>query len=126
MRESLEALIGAVYLSCGVETTRTFVLEVFAEFLADAQGVATSFDQKTELQEIMQRSTRQTPRYSAAEVYGPPHSRIFAVQVLCGQQVVGRGAGPSKQAAQQEAAREALRRRDEWLVEVVPEPPAGQ
>ena len=122
LADCLEALIGAVYLSCGVETVRTFVLEVFAEFLGDVHGVAASFDHKTALQELMQRNTKVTPRYSSAEVFGPPHSRIFAVQVLCGQRVVGRGAGPSKQAAQQEAAREALCRRDEWLAEESSEP----
>jgi ribonuclease III len=121
LADCLEALIGAVYISCGIETTRAFVVEVFADFLADAHDSAASYDHKTALQEVMQRSTKLTPRYSPAEVYGPPHSRIFVVQVLCGQQVVGRGAGPSKQAAQQEAAREALRRRDEWLPQSPPE-----
>jgi ribonuclease-3 len=115
LADGLEALIGAVYISGGMEAARKVILRVFADILAEDHIGASSFDHKTALQETMQQEARLTPRYAVKAVYGPPHARIFTVEVFCGERTIGRGAGPSKQAAQQEAAREALLRQSEWL-----------
>jgi ribonuclease-3 len=51
-----------------------------------------------------------TPVYATLEEVGPAHQRMFTVAVQVGEAVLGVGQGPSKRAAEQEAARQALER----------------
>jgi ribonuclease-3 len=114
LADAVEALIGAVYLATGWETTRRFVLDHFADLLAqDVSGPAQ--DAKTLLQETIQSRTKCLPSYELVQISGPPHERCFEVRVCFQDQLLGEGSGTGKRAAEQAAAKQALERQQEWL-----------
>jgi ribonuclease-3 len=102
-----EALIGAAYLAFGFETVRPAVVEAFNEHIRYA--VSSYVDYKTELQEHLARDGR-TVKYEVLASKGPAHEREFEIEAQTGEEALGRGVGSSKKRAEQEAAREALRR----------------
>ncbi|MCA9345265.1 ribonuclease III, partial [Candidatus Saccharibacteria bacterium] len=65
-------------------------------------------DPKSRLQEIAQSVDNATPQYKVLSEEGPDHEKLFTVGVFVDSQLKGQGAGPSKQAAQQQAAELAL------------------
>lgn len=118
LADCMEAIIGAVYISAGLEAARDFVMAHMGQRLAELVAEGSQLDPKTELQELLQRLTQETPSYITVAEEGPPHRRIFEVEVRYRGTTLGRGRGTSKQRAQQAAARQALERRDEWLAEI--------
>ena len=68
----------------------------------------TMLPAKSLLQELTQGRLRLTPAYRVVGEHGPDHAKVFSAQVLVGDDVWGAGAGRSKQAAEQAAARNAL------------------
>ena len=58
--------------------------------------------------EISQRVDNQTPVYKVLSEEGPDHDKVFTLGVFVGDNMMGRGIGPSKQVAQQQAARAAI------------------
>jgi len=114
MRKSIlanayEALIGAIYLDGGIVKAREFTLGMIEQHCPDIELEATG-NYKAELQIYSQRNFQRIPRYSLVRSYGPDHRKGFDVVVSIDGVVYGSGSGPSKKAAQQEAAREALDR----------------
>lgn len=110
---AFEALVGALYLDQGLEVTRAFVLRFVEEVLPQAVEEALHKDAKSRLQEWSQATLQITPRYVTVRAEGPDHAKVFTVEVRIGPVVAGRGTGPSKQAAAQAAAEDALARLDE-------------
>jgi ribonuclease-3 len=104
LADLFEAIVGAIYLDGGIEAARAFAVPFLAQALAQGQPV----DHKTQLQERAQASHGITPRYRVAAASGTDHRREFTVEALLGERVIGTGRGHSKQAAEQEAARQAL------------------
>jgi len=100
-----EALIGAVYLTFGLDTVRPAVIEVFTEHIRFAEK--SYVDYKTELQELLARSAR-TVAYRLVAESGPAHDRRFEVEAVVDGDTLGRGTGASKKRAEQQAAAEAL------------------
>jgi len=100
-------VLGALYLEHGFEPIRPAIVAAFAEQLEYA--VTSHVDYKTELQEELARSSRQVS-YSVVEIGGPPHERTFTCAATIGGERFGTGTGPSKKAAEQDAARQALER----------------
>lgn len=100
-----EAIIGAVYLENGYDTTAAAVVSEFAPEIEEALEHPVDF--KSALQERLARRGAMV-EYVVADESGPPHERTFAVQARVGADVLGLGAGRSKKQAEQEAAREAL------------------
>ncbi|MGE5507917.1 MAG: ribonuclease III [Chitinophagales bacterium] len=107
---ALEALVGCVYLSAGREAAREFILAAWKPELEDA-GRGSQVDPKSALQERTQGRWKTRPSYRLAGVEGPDHARRFLSEVYLGEKLLGRGEGPTKKAAEQEAAAEGLR----WL-----------
>jgi ribonuclease-3 len=103
----VEASLGALYLEHGFEAIREAIVAAFADRIDYA--VEGHVDFKTELQEELARRG-QTVSYSVLEVEGPPHDRRFTCAATIEGDEVGTGTGPSKKAAEQAAAREALAR----------------
>ena len=101
----VEAVLGALYLEHGFDRIRGAILETFAERIDYA--LTTYVDYKTELQEELARRNLAVS-YSVVEVEGPPHDRHFTCAAVIDGEQVGVGSGPSKKAAEQNAAREAL------------------
>jgi ribonuclease-3 len=101
----VEACLGALYLEHGFEPIREAIVDAFADRIEYA--VEGHVDFKTELQEELARRA-QTVSYAVLEVEGPPHDRRFTCAATIDGKEVGVGTGPSKKAAEQVAAREAL------------------
>jgi ribonuclease III len=115
LADSVEALIGAVYVAKGLRSARALVMRLFGDSLAALDDQSHLFDHKTALQELVQRHTKQIPRYATIGTHGPPHDRVFEVEARFQGQGIGRGEGRSKQDAQQAAAGDALAGRAVWL-----------
>jgi ribonuclease-3 len=103
-----EAMIGACYLHHGFETTSEATVAAFAEQIDLASE--TLLDFKSALQELLAREGSRVT-YDVTREVGPPHERRFEVAARVDAQVIGRGEGRSKKAAEQAAAAEALERR---------------
>lgn len=112
---AFEALVGALYLDQGIQTLKAWILPLMKTELENARAEVEDKDPKSRLQELAQAAVGITPRYRTVKAEGPDHARTFTVEVSVGETVWGRGAGPSKQVAAQQAARDALDRADQWL-----------
>jgi len=101
-----EAVIAAIYLDGGLPAAFAFVSAEFANDLGRAELPAE--DAKSALQELLQARGQPVPSYEVVAEEGPSHRRRFRVECRVTGEPVGVGEGPSKKAAQQEAARAAL------------------
>jgi ribonuclease-3 len=101
----LEAALAAIYLEHGFEAVEGPIVEAFTPRIEYA--LTTHVDHKTELQEALARLGKSVT-YTVLEVDGPPHDRRFTCAAVIDGEQAGVGKGPSKKAAEQEAAREAL------------------
>ena len=112
LADCYEALIAAVYLDGGIEPARAFIARQFAPLIGEARSTgseaAFTEDWKSELQEVLQSEGRGLPEYVLTAEDGPAHRRVFIVDVKVRGDVLARGEGRSKKAAEQEAARAAL------------------
>ncbi|MFP3903204.1 MAG: ribonuclease III [Armatimonadota bacterium] len=117
LADCTEALIGAIYLSCGWNAARHFVLQAFGALLERSRAGELAFDHKSRLQEYLQAAGYRPPTYRPVKVSGPEHDRTFAMEAVLNGHRIGLGEGPSKQQAEQSAALRALRTREEWLPE---------
>jgi ribonuclease-3 len=104
LADALEAVLGAVALSCGIERAQQVVERLLAPLF---ENEALARDPKTELQQLFQ-SRRRTPHYRVLAVAGPDHARLYDVEVDLDGLPLGRGMGRSKKEAEQAAARAAL------------------
>ena len=108
LANAFESLIGAIYLERGYDDAATFIAKHISSKLEVILKEGSWRDPKSHLQEVMQRRDGVTPRYVVIEEVGPDHDKIFTLGVYSGDRLISKGTGPSKQAAQQEAAKEAL------------------
>jgi ribonuclease III len=106
LADSMEAIIGAVYVDAGLAAVRTLLLPLVAERLAGAVAGPGEADHKTRLQEASARQYGQVPRYEVSGT-GPDHDRRFTAVVRIGGAERGQGSGKSKKEAEQAAARVA-------------------
>ena len=104
LSDALEAVIGAIYLDGGFANAKEFVLKYV---LKDIEHKQLFYDSKTILQEVVQGEHGQLS-YRLIEESGPDHNKTFTVGVLIGDKQVSTGVGPTKKAAEQEAAYRAL------------------
>ncbi|MCI6908640.1 MAG: ribonuclease III [Clostridiaceae bacterium] len=109
LADAVEAVIGAIYLDGGWEPARAFILSFTRSNVAAAAGHGQSGDYKTMLQEIVQKNREETLSYRLADAEGPDHEKSFTVELLLNSNVFATGTGHSKKAAEQDAARAALR-----------------
>ncbi|HEV8368638.1 MAG TPA: ribonuclease III [Pyrinomonadaceae bacterium] len=108
LADVFEAITGAIFLDGGMEAATHFVCHALRSELEGADPlVAAQADYKTMLQERLQAERRPAPRYTVIETLGPPHRRIFHVEVLWDGGSI-QGEGHSIKAAEAEAARAAL------------------
>ena len=122
LADSMEAIIGAVYVDAGLAAARTLLLPLVAERLAGAVAGPGEADHKTRLQEASARQYGQVPRYEVSGT-GPDHDRRFTAVVRIGGTERGQGTGRSKKEAEQAAARVAWQSlRDEPEPTNEPEP----
>ncbi len=108
LANSYEAVVGALYLDQGYEAAKQFITE---SILSTFEGILESGsweDPKSKLQELAQSQEMATPIYKVISEEGPDHDKIFTVGVYVNNSLKGQGTGPSKQTAQQKAAKAAL------------------
>ena len=112
LADCVEALIGAVYLDQGWEATSAMVQRLFAEPFEEAVNRPLNWDYKSQLQHLCQARQLALPEFAVVRQEGPDHRKEFEIEVYVEGQAAGRGSGPSKKEAEQQAAREALQRLD--------------
>lgn len=104
LADTMEALIGAAYLSTSVETARRLVLRLVSPLLSDKAAMTAGKDWKTTVQELAAARGMGEISYLITDS-GPDHSKSFNATLTIGGTVHGSGAGPSKKEAEREAAR---------------------
>ena len=109
LADAVEALVAAVYEARGIEGARALVKDIVAG-LIDSPEVLGLRDPKSALQERVQARGMPTPMYRVAATRGPQHDQVFEVEVVVGENVLGRGEGRSKRVAERAAAADALAR----------------
>ena len=109
LEATFEALVGALFLDQGYQAARTFVLQALADELLEADQRDPPKNPKSLLQELVQGDGGDAPSYRIVEVTGEDHARQFTAEAVVSGNVVGRGTGPRKSNAEQEAARNALK-----------------
>ncbi len=103
--DAFEAVIAAMYLDGGIEVVKPYILS----FIKDAVKREASFkDNKSLLQEEIQRQKGNTLVYEETGESGPDHEKIFNFVVKLNGEIVGKGQGKSKKEAEQAAAGDAL------------------
>lgn len=107
LADTMEAVIGATYLSAGPEAATELVLRLTEPLLADPERYGAAMDPKTSLQELAARTGATPPQYSV-EASGPDHDRRFTATVAVGD-VRMTGTGSSKKTAEMAAALSAWR-----------------
>ncbi len=106
LSDTVEALIGAVYLSGGFEAAGEVVHRLFDPLMANAAGLGAGLDWKTSLQELSAGHSLGVPEY-VIDDEGPDHEKTFTARVRVGEQLYGHGTGRSKKEAEQQAAETA-------------------
>jgi ribonuclease-3 len=104
----LEALIGAVFLDSGLAAARRLVLRLLKPEFEEIAASGVTADSKSELQHLAQTRWHKIPEYRLISSEGPDHAKLFKVEVLVGNQVMGEGQGRNKKQAELNAARQAL------------------
>jgi len=106
LADTLEALLGAVYLQYGLATAGAVVHRLFDPLLADAAQRGAGLDWKTSLQELTAMLGLGVPEYAVSEE-GPDHAKSFTAIARVSGESLGSGAGRSKKEAEQKAAEAA-------------------
>jgi len=119
LADTLESLIGAVYLQHGLEGARQVILRLFGELIDTAPTLGAALEWKSSLQELTASRGLGVPRYEVSSE-GPDHDRRFSAVVYVGGEVWGRGTGRSKKAAETDAAAQAWTALDAQPVPVEP------
>ncbi|WP_343051832.1 ribonuclease III [Nocardioides panzhihuensis] len=104
--DTVEAVIGAVHLSGGIEVSTVLVHRLFDPLIEAASDLGAGLDWKTSLQELSAERALGVPEYVITDE-GPDHMKTFTAKVRVGEQLYGNGVGRSKKEAEQAAAETA-------------------
>jgi len=109
LADAFKAVVGAIFLDAGYETTREFVLRRFHEAFGELSVLPILENPKGELQELLQARSSESPEYRVVSATGPDHDRLFECTVHHGGVELARGCGKSKKTAESEAALAAMK-----------------
>ena len=104
--DCLEALIGAIFLDKGLETSEKFILKLWDKYIEKSD--VTKIDAKTKLQEYSLKKFKTLPKYKTSKQSGPQHSPVFKIDVQIPNSKMFSASGKSKKQAQQNAATKLL------------------
>lgn len=110
LANTFEALLGAIFLDQGLEAVKKVLNHILIPEVEEEIEKGPPKDSKSYLQEIVQNKEKKSPFYKILKTTGPDHAKRFTVGVFVDRKKVGEGSGSSKQEAEEEAAREALRK----------------
>ena len=108
LANTMEALIGALYLDGGFDTALGVISRLFLPLLERVGTQEMVHDFKSMLQEYTQQTYKTLPKYRMAEESGPAHDKTFKVVLSLNGETLAEGKGKSKKEAEQEAAKEAF------------------
>jgi ribonuclease III len=108
LADTLEAVIGAAYIDCGLDAAGDLVHRLFDPVIARSSLLGAGLDWKTSLQELTADRSLGVPEYVVKDS-GPDHQKLFRAVVRVGSRELGSGEGRSKKAAEQLAAEAAYR-----------------
>jgi ribonuclease-3 len=108
LANSVEALIGALYLDAGFDKTMEVIRKLFSSSLKRVGTQQMIHDFKSLLQEYTQASYKTLPRYHLVKETGPAHDKTFTVALMLNGERLGEGEGKSKKEAEQQVAREVF------------------
>jgi ribonuclease-3 len=109
LANTFESIIGALYLDQGYEAAKIFITKHLLPLTDEIVAKNLWQDSKSLFQEKAQELVDVTPSYRVLSEIGPDHEKIFTVGVYLNNDLVAEGKGPSKQRAEQEAARAGLK-----------------
>jgi len=104
LADSLEALIGAIYLEHGLAKAEPAIISLMQDAIEEAISRGATLDGKTSLQELVAARGEGSPEYEISES-GPDHAKEFQATAIVAGERVSAGRGRSKREAEQEAAR---------------------
>ena len=113
LANTVEALIGAIYLDQGLSSAQIFTRDHLFGRLKKIMELNLHRDFKSTLQEKIQAQGKNTPTYHTIKETGPDHKRKFTIEVRVENTSLGTGTGASKQIAEQNAAQRALDKLEE-------------
>ncbi len=109
LANSVESIIGAIYLDQGYEVVKKFIEKNILVKLPGILKNKTYLDAKSYFQEKSQEVVQITPHYEVIKEWGPDHDKKFLMGVFLGEEKVAEGEGDSKQVAQRKAAENGLK-----------------
>lgn len=119
LADAFEALVAVIYLDCGLQAARQFILRALESILQDIERKEHIRDYKTLLQEHTQGIYKKAPAYIVIEERGADHDKTFTIEARLDEALLGSGEGKSKKQAEQAAALQALESIDK---KAIPEP----
>ncbi len=114
LANTLEAMLGAIYLDQGMEKAREFILTHIYSTLDHILEKGLYVDPKSYLQEYTQAIWGITPTYSVAREDWADHDKVYIISATLGGTLLWEGKGTSKKKWEQDAAENALSRKKEW------------
>jgi ribonuclease-3 len=108
LANTVEAILGAIFLDLGLETCTEFVHQNILIHLDEIREEKKHIGPKTALQEYVQGEKMGTPIYKVLSESGPDHLKNFVMGAYLGKKLIGEGSGNSKQKAESDAAKNAL------------------
>lgn len=108
LADTLEAVIGAIYLDQGLTAATSFLRRILFPLIPLVEQDKDLLDYKSSLQEIVQEKHRLSPTYKVLSETGPDHDKTFTVGVFIAHDLIASALGKSKHTAEQQAAKLAL------------------
>ena len=108
LANTIEALIGALYLDAGFSKTKEIIHHLFSAVLDKIDMKKKAYDFKSLLQEYTQETFKIRPEYISVRESGPAHNKTFWVAIHLGSKIITEAEGKSKKEAEQSAAKEAF------------------
>ena len=109
LANTLEALIGSIYLDLGYKVCEKFIKKYLIVKLPHIIETGLFRDAKSQFQEDAQDRAGVTPSYKVLKEWGPDHAKHFVIGVFLGKELIDEGEGFSKQEAEEVAAKKALK-----------------
>lgn len=113
LADAFEAVVGAIYLECGLEAAKKFLIGQLAQTV-DSLDFSDFGDYKTMLQELVQKYDDEGVSYLILDESGPDHQKSFLAGVRYRDQLLAKGLGNNKKEAEQKAAQAALKAVENW------------
>lgn len=118
LANTLEAIIGAIYLDAGLKACKKFVLGIIKDEISAANAGTGLRDPKTTLQEYVQKKYRDCPVYEVIGERGPDHRKEFIVRLIIKGRELAVGEGPSKRKAESNAAEALLKQMEKGEIDL--------